>query len=178
MIRLAAGINDLTNFTTSPCGKRVLQRSSVQPVDLIETFKTFEETIRERHPTLILSITTIPPASFAAFQACRELHTPILSQERLSTDQQDLNNTVDAVNAFITNHSKQFQQGVIPRTLCWHRDVRKATKRRHKNGKIAKTILRNNFTHLYDGLHAKTYLKQRWFKELLRAFSSDVRALS
>lgn len=178
VLRFAAGINDLTEFTDYS-HKRVLWRSSIDANQLISRLKHFQESILRHHPNCIISFVTIPTASFTKYQASKNLNTPVLSSSQLKIHQHDLDNQLDTVNSFIQEFNSAPQAGIpIPlKHLHWHSYIRRPTKRRNYSGRITKAIVRNRFPLLYDGLHAVSTVKQRWFAELCRAFQEDHRTV-
>ena len=162
LIKIAAGINDLTAFTdtTSASGKRVLKRSDLTPEQVITKLKKFKESLFSAHFNSIVTFVSIPPASCRKFQAYKykNLDTPILSDEDLASNQTSLDQAVNTVNSFIHSANREPQFGITPRSLSWHTSVRKKSKRRKRSGQYSVT-LRNDFARLYDGLHAVSVLK-------------------
>lgn len=177
IVRVAAGINDLTElFSTPQHNKRVLRRSTVTSGDLLVEFNHFRSACLRVHTKSIIIITTIPPASFARFQQSKGLNHPILSEEQLKQNQADLDSTLDTVNSAIKSLNQEAQHGLVFTTLCWHTTIRKPTKRKSRSGRHTRTI-RNDFSSLYDGLHAKSTTKQRWFTLLHSLFTKDLQLL-
>lgn len=176
LVRLAAGINDLIEFT-GPGPHRVLVRSPTDANQLILRLQQFREAILRQHQNTVISFITIPTASFCKFQENKQLAVPELTPVQLKVHQHDLDNQLDTVNSFIEQNSQDSQAEIIPRYLHWHSYIRRPTKRRNRTGRITKAITRNRFTLLYDGLHAVSTVKRRWFVELGRAFVQDHMAL-
>ena len=137
----------------------------------------YKQQIFSCRPTTIISIVTIPMVSFAKFKASKHLSSPLLSAEELDRNQRQIDLLLDQANARIREFNSVPQLGVITRTLSWHTAVRKPSKRKTRSGRY-NTCLRNDFSQLYDGLHAKPMLKRRWFNELLKSFEIDKRHLS
>ena len=174
IIRVAAGINNLTDLYTpaqSTGSTKVLIRSQVSSQDLIAIFKTFKSAILQLRQKAIVIFSTIPPASFAKFQESRSVS--YLPRDTLHNYQCDLNATIDIVNDEIKTLNHQFQHGISFHTLSLHTTIRKPTKRRRRSGNRRESI-RNDFAPLYDGLHAKSHVKQRWFFLLHKLFKQDV----
>lgn len=172
IIRLAAGINNLTElYSLFPNTKKVLRRSTVTADDLLHQFAQFKRAVHRVRPNALVGLTTIAPASFARFQTYKQLAVPILDDEALQTNQQELDSIIDTVNATIKTINTTPQHGFTLRTLSWHTAVRKTTKRRgryHINYAV-----RNNFAPLYDGLHAKSTLKRKWYKLVYQVFERE-----
>ena len=120
----------------------------------------------------MILIVTIALASFAKFQACNNLRSPILTEDELRCNQTQLDSLLDQVNVRIRAFNNKLQLGISARTLSWHTSVRKPSKRRTRSGAY-NTSLRNDFSQLYDGLHAKSTLKRKWYNELYRSFQID-----
>ena len=177
LLKLAAGINDFTTFTRRNSeGKRTLTCSTTTANELITQFWDFKRAILACHPKSVVSFVTIPPASFSKFQFSRQLSTPIFSTAELLELQNKLDQQIDIVNAALINENKTPQFGILPRTLSWHTSVRKPAKRRNRAGRLKKST-RNNFSKLYDGLHACSDLKHHWFTELCRSFNIEEQRL-
>ncbi|KAJ8048288.1 hypothetical protein HOLleu_00541 [Holothuria leucospilota] len=176
--RVAAGINDLTELFSLPTHtKRVLRRSAVTSSDLVREFSQFKSACLRLRPKCIVIFTTIPPASFSKFQLSKCLPQPILTAEQLQRNQADLDSTLDSVNSSIKDLNQEAQHGIVFQTLSWHTTVRKPTKRKSRSGNYTRTI-RNDFSPLYDGLHAKSTTKNRWFTLLHKLFAKDLQQLT
>lgn len=176
IVRLAAGINDLTTFIRNSSGGSVLKPSDHTSDTLLSELRQFKEAILSFRPEhTLVTFTTIPPASFSKFQASRKLDAPIISEENLVIYQQQLDTKLDIINERIIDLNSQPQCGIKLRTLSWHNTIRKACNR--KRGDTIVSTRRNHFVHLYDGLHATSKLKQRWFKQVYEAFSIDLKVL-
>ena len=90
VVRLAAGINDLTTFAYDLTHEyRVLKSSNHTSESLFQQLSNFENAIlTARANTLVsnlflhalVTFTTIPPASFAKFQTSKKLRVPIISE--------------------------------------------------------------------------------------------------
>ena len=143
---------------------------------LFAKFYRYKQRVLACRPLTIISIATIPSASFSNFQASKQLSSPILSAAELRSNQKQLDSLLDQANARIRKFNCELQLGICTRTLSWHTSVRKPSKRKGRSGKY-NTVLRNDFSQLYDGLHAISSLKRKWYKELFRSFEIDGRAL-
>ena len=91
------------------------------------------------------------------------------------TYQKELDRKLDAINEQIISLNSQTQGGIKLRTLSWHNTIRKSAKR--KRGDTTVHVKRNHFVHLYDGLHATSKLKQRWYRQMYQAFQLDLQAV-
>ncbi len=152
-----------------------MQRSDISLDDLFAKFNRFKRQVLASRPTTAISIVTIPPVSFARFQATKHLSSPILTESELKHNQRQLDLLLDQANARIRSVNTELQFGFSTRTLSWHTSVRKPSKRKNRSSYY--TSLRNDFSQLYDGLHAKSTLKRKWYNELLKCFEIDTRAL-
>lgn len=177
IVRLAAGINDLTTFIRNESGKAVLKPSSHTPDTLLFELRRFREAVLSFRPrNTLVTFTTIPPASFKKFQASRNLDTPIIDEENLVVYQNELDRKLDTINEQIIGLNSQPQRGIKLRTLSWHNTIRKSAKR--KRGDTTVNVKRNHFVHLYDGLHATSKLKKRWYRQVYQAFKIDLDVIS
>lgn len=177
IVKVAAGINNLTEFSSRDSrGKRVLKPSRVTSHELFNELERFKHSVLATHPKSIVSFATIPPASFLKFQQYRNLRSPIFTAAELSTFQHQHNITIDAINRQIKEYNRNAPNIIQPWNLSWHTSIRKADKRRSRSGRPLRRI-RNNFTHLYDGLHAISSIKRKWHIELVKSFSKELQAL-
>ena len=176
VVRLAAGINDLTAFQYDATHEyRVLKPSNHSAESLFRELDNFKRAIQTARPSAIVSFTTIPPMSFYKFQKSKKLPVSLLSEDDIQSFQRSHDTVIDEVNNRIIEHNSIRQSGLVLRTLSWHNSVRKVEKRTHRNK--TKRVKRNHFAHLYDGLHGDSKLKQRWFSELYSSFVRDYTAL-
>ena len=176
VVRLAAGINDLTAFRYDLTHEyRVLKPSNHCAESLFFELDNFKRAIQTARPYALVSFATIPPMSFCKFQESRKLLAPLLSKDDIQTFQRNHDAVIDEVNTKIVTHNSIPQSGVVLRTLSWHNSVRKLEKRTRR-GKV-RCDKRNHFAHLYDGLHGDSKLKQRWFSEMYKSFLFDYTAL-
>lgn len=176
IVRLAAGVNDLTTFVyDSLHNKRVLKPSQHTADSLFSELMKFKEAIISARQNTIVLFTTIPTASLAKFQNSKKLRVQILSDNDLHIYQHELDATIDDINSQIIRHNKVMQHGVVLRTLCWHSSIRKSA-RRNRRGKTTH-IVRNHFAHLYDGLHGDSKLKTQWHLAMYKLFATDRQAL-
>ena len=177
IIKLAAGINDLLEFERAPHAKRkVLKRSTVTGETLLSSFRSFKQRVCDCRRGVFLSVATIATASFSKFQASKRLDRPILGEDLLSLYQNDLDTTLDFVNAQVKILNSEQHFGIPSHTLSWHTSTRKSTKRRKRSGEYTVKV-RNHFSLLYDGLHAVSGLKKRWHAELYKSLETDRQAL-
>ena len=154
----------------------MLKQSATTADQLIAEYFRFKKRIVECRPCVVLSLVSIPTASFSKFQCSKNLRECIISDDLLQLYQTDLDSVLDSFNTRIKFFNQELQLGIATRTLSWHTSVRKSSKRKTRSGTY-NTKLRNSFSPLYDGLHAVSGLKQRWFTELHRSFASDAQTL-
>ena len=172
VVRLAAGINDLTTFVYDVTHEyRVLKSSNHTSDSLFQELSNFENAILTARANTLVTFTTIPPASFAKFQTSKKLRVPIIPQADIQKFQHNHDSIIDEVNEKIISHNSIPQGGVLLRSLSWHNTIRKVEKRT-RHGKTTSNK-RNHFAHLYDGLHGDSKLKQRWFLEMYKSFEFD-----
>ena len=180
IIKVAVGINNLTKFIYDPTHRRrVLTRSSLDANSLLALLEDFRAQVVSTRPNSIVSFCTIPTASFAKFQLSRRLTAPILSEAELYTAQEDLDTVLDSVNSRIPAlnvGSLSSFISITPHNLAWHSHIRRVSKRMSRSGKLRSSV-RSNFSQLYDGLHATSSLKKRWFLDLYKSFARERQAL-
>lgn len=167
LLKFAAGINDFTTFTRrNREGKRTLTRSDKTAHNVLAQLLELKQQIISCHHNIIVTFVTIPPASFRKFQEHRQV--TIFNDTELLQLQRELDQQIDVINSAIIAENKNLQLNIVPRTLSWHTSIRQPTQRRK---------YRNKFSKLYDGLHACSDLKRRWFSELRRSFDIEEQRL-
>ena len=172
IIKLAAGINDLLTFVyDSEAGGRVLKRSAAGSEQVLAEIRRFKQRVLAFRPFALVSFVTIPTASFRKFQASKKLRKPILDEADLLRYQLDLDTELDEINKCLRDINAETQHGISPKHLIWHTAVRKPVKR--KPGHVHQRVKSNNFSALYDGLHAKATVKRKWFVSVIKALQTE-----
>ena len=171
LIKVAAGINNLTKFAyDSSRRNRVLTVNPLSADDLVNILEDFKAQILAARPRTLVSFCTIPTASLKKFQTIKKLATPILSEPDLTTAQVYLDQVLDEVNSRIVALNRSTY------TVSLHTYIRRSSIRKSltSSGSHKRKTIRSNFSHLYDGLHATSYLKKRWYTAILSSFERDI----
>ena len=177
-IKIAAGINDLTCFQNHKQGQElVLSDESAQ--DIIERLSFFKYQIKSIYPTALIGYVTIPSVSFVKNRDFRlsdgSLKKSLFTNEQLQIFQSELDEKIEKINCWIKleNNRKQEVHNRGCRTVSWHSSVSKTSKKRRKHGTF-RTVTRNKFDALYDGVHAISSVKHKWFAEVVKAIKAEL----
>ncbi|KAJ8045933.1 hypothetical protein HOLleu_09054 [Holothuria leucospilota] len=173
IVKVAAGINNLTKFVyDSGKRNRVLTVSQLSADNLVSILEDFRSRILAARPGTIVSFCTIPTASLKKFQDCKNLQAPILSESDLTTAQVYLDQVLDEVNSRIIALNSGTSH-----TVSLHSDIRRSSIRRSstipREGR--RTTIRSKVNLLYDGLHATSNVKRKWYNAVLSSFLKDSR---
>jgi len=96
------------------------------------------------------------------------------TDEQLEIDQNKLDKELILLNTDIKVENSRKQSGLLKvcYTVSWHYTVSKQSIRKRRSG--SRKVIRNNFSNLYDGLHATHSLKKRWHKKILKCIDTEV----
>lgn len=178
VVKVAAGINNLT-FIDSHKSGREISRSSTTDLALFNKIKDFKQKIKEVCPNALVGFATIPTLSFKKNIEYRIRKGNLVKSKHTKHEidhiQNELDETVGKVNTRIklenSNRQVGHRKGCL--TVSLHRDVAKQTKRRNRSGRL-RVIEKNSFKQLYDGLHAESSLKHKWFDKLCQAVKTEI----
>ena len=164
-IKTAAGINNLTKFTTIN-GQRILSCSLESADQVFQELKDLRKHILNFIPSALISFVTVPSVDLLTFNEhhCKEF----LVKEQIS-----LETKVDQLNTLI----KAFNCRATAQTVSFHNSVQKRSIKKDKRGRR-----RIKFSYvykvLYDGLHASSEIKHKWFEEIIKPFRKEVSYVS
>lgn len=181
IVKIACGINNFTEFVTHPNG-RELTYAGVTGDHVYSELKELKREIKEIKPKALVGFVTVPTLSFAKNIESRIISNRLRESKYSTTEVAGLQTALDE-QISILNIRLKFENSVHQaghrkgcRTISWHRYITKLSKRkRSRTAKHSRTVVRNNFTKLYDGLHAVSELKQRWFHDLLHCITIERR---
>lgn len=179
IVKIAAGINELTSWWKHSGGKE-LTLSAVSSKILIEKLLKFKQEIHVVRPDALVGFVTIPTISFEKFNDLQtstgKLWTVKQSKSELKVLQTKLDEILHEVNSRlkVENCKRQLPHKKGCRTVSWHNSITTRSKKRTKKGHF-KLVYKNNFTKLYDGVHGVSELKKKWFCELCKAISAEIR---
>ena len=178
IVKIAVGINNFTKFTVNTNSERELTYSGATASEVFSLLLDFKSAVKSEIPTALVGLVTVPPVSLKKYhEYCignKSIRNPVLSDAELTDCQQKLNDEINSLNDKISYENCEKQEGHLKgcRTVSWHRSIYKLGK--IKRGKKYQKIYKNDFRGLYDGLHAKSDLKQKWFKQLLIAIRAEI----
>lgn len=172
-VTIAAGICNLTTKINNTNGTEVVYFSSQENVDQVISFikDTYESMNSD---SVSLRLAHIPPVSLLKSEDFnilkKRLEYSSYSTEQKLIQQQELEADISRINYAISNLNLQYDKV----SLRWDRDVTKSgRKKRGRNGKV-KYVCKFDASHLYDGVHPDTVLKQTWFSKLLKSVQSEL----
>ena len=177
-VKIACGINNLTKFKVHDGGKE-LKPSECPSSELIGKLASFKKKIKEIRPDSLVGFVTIPTLSIEKYNTHLRnrglLWDPELSKSGLEAAQKTVDSALDDVNAWIKreNCEKQANHNRGCRTVSWHNTITKRSKVKRKSGQY-KIVFKKDYKLLYDGLHAVSYVKQKWFREVIKAVKCEV----
>ena len=172
IIKIALGINHFTEFVRHGQGVE-LKYSGATGCQVFNELRSFKQRIKSVRPDALVGFVTVPTISFVANKNYRleagKLKSSIYSDEQLQCFQITLDQEITLLN-FKLKEENSFKQDGHNRgcmTVSWHKYVTRSSKRkRNKQSTKSQTVVRNNFSGLYDGIHAISTLKQKWFYDL------------
>lgn len=178
VVKIAAGINDVTQLITTEQGK-VIVSSNKSSEDIIQELVRFKRILQEYREDALVGFVTIPTACVGKFQQYQNNRVTLLSDLAISVEQLRIERLVRRVNTKILAANSVYQYGPqgTPRQVYWHSTITRPSKRRDLDGNQV-TARRNNERYLYDGLHAISSIKQKWFRELYKAVRKEAETLS
>ena len=125
----------------------------------------------------------IPTVSLEKFNALQKLTgvlwKPKLLDRELKSQQAKLDSELHELNLQlkIENNKQQTPHSKGCRTISWHNSITTRSKKKSRKGHY-RLKYTNNFKRLYDGVHAVSELKRKWYKELCKAVLAEIRYTS
>lgn len=198
IVKIACGINEFTQFEQHENGKILRINNSVSNSNVFDKLKSFKEKIKSELPEAVVGFVTVPTLSFRKYcehrakksrddsqrkkyksgrQSGRHSETKTVSSEDLQVDQEKLDKELASLNTRLKFENSRRQSGVQKGcyTVSWHNTVSKASIRKNRSG--SRTVIRNSFTELYDGLHPTSTLKRKWHKQLIKCCTDEVKLI-
>lgn len=169
-IKLCAGINEFLCRERHDGGSET-KLSDVSVHEVVNKFFAFTSGIKCVYVNAEISFATIPHMSFEKYQQhCltnKSLSKPKYSKEQVQEFQNNLNRKVNELNRLlITENTKN-----SVKTVFLHSDISKSHTKRKGRNKRKVTQVSYHFSRLYDGLHACSEIKRKWFEKLIASFS-------
>lgn len=179
VVKIALGINEFTCFVSHRNGTE-LRFSSINEKTVFDKLIEFKHKIKSVNKSCLVGFITIPPISFEKNRQYRldigKLKESTFSDLQIVEFQDKLNEQVSLLNTRIRLENSTQQSGHRKgcRTISWHNDIVRLSKVRNRRG-VLRNRIRNDFSKLYDGIHATSYLKQKWFKELCKCVEAELK---
>ncbi|MES9880272.1 MAG: hypothetical protein ABW185_05255 [Sedimenticola sp.] len=180
-IKVCVGINDLLRKVNG-----VTTVSDIGVESLFHKLKQFKSVVQSERPNALFGFVTIPHCSLADYgEFCAQKKNKTksnppanVSQNDLVATQSVLNQKVNDINRMlITENFSATKIGIRPLTVQFHKEILHLHTKRAGKKKKNKTVHSYHFSRLYDGLHAKSHIKRKWFRSLVQIFKRESNAL-
>ena len=180
IVKIACGINEYTKFVKRDSVRELRYKSGVSNSNIINKLNLLKQEIKAIRPATVVGFITVPTLSFQKYRDTKKddkKKTTLKSDSDLEKDQSRLDNKLSLLNASIKFENSRKQSGVCKGcyTVSWHNTIAKRTTRKRRSG--SRILIKNNFDSLYDGLHAKRSLKQKWHEQLLKCVNAEVKLI-
>ena len=161
-------------------GGKELGLSGKDSLSIFNELKHFKTQIKEVCPQALVGFVTIPTLSFEKNIQCRQNEGKLTVSKYSSTEicrlQCQLDQELSDINSRIKfeNSLRQVGHEKGCMTISLHSTISRTSKKRNRRGKL-RTVVRNNFDDLYDGLHAVSHLKQKWFYSICCCVQKEIK---
>lgn len=168
--KFCAGINNFLSKEYFNDGSVAIRPSRLSPDRFIETLADIKSRVKCRFPNATVAFATIPSVSFEHIQSYR-LDSGLLrsikySPHEIAEFQTVITQTLNRVNSEITEINKLERRW----TIQWAEVIKKHHKKKCGRGNKNSTLTDSyHFDRLYDGLHAKSEIKNKWFLLVVKA---------
>lgn len=178
-VKVCVGINDLLRKIQHDNG-RELTIENVSVDVICARLKQFKTSIKEKRPNTLFGFITIPHFSFERYIdfsiSQRKLHHSKFSDAEVSNLQETINSSVNAINNFIISENvSDISELGRPLTVQWHKEILHRHSQRTGRNKTRRIVDSYHFGRLYDGLHAKSHIKRKWFRSLCLVFERELK---
>lgn len=171
---IAAGICNLTKKTFHQGGMEI---SYLRDANNIASIKqTISSTYQTMHSNNIhFNLVHIPPASISKYSEFNIQHGKLKQSSFTTTDFHEQQTTLEQDIQDINNHISTQNQIYSTLSIRWDRDILKCKKRkRGRNNNNTKISQCFSYSDLYDGVHANSQLKNKWFYFLVKSTDKSV----
>lgn len=180
VVKIAAGINDITRIVRTEHDK-FLRPSTRSADEIFIELCTFKDLLKRERRNILVGLVTIPTVSVRKYAEINGYRATEELERDFSQDQREIDDNLQTINYRIRGENRQpqldFPRG--PRTVSWHSSVTRKSFRKSRNkNKPGKPTTRSSFGQLYDGIHAVSQLKRKWFHQLITAFTAEIRTTS
>ena len=161
IVKIFAGINNLTRIFWNTRGEREITLSDQTPESVIVLLLRFRSQIKDRHEKSIVTFCTVPPVNLEVAQRVAiekdRLRYPTFSNQQLRDKTSLLVGTVRNLNNRILVANRNKQLGITPQTPYTHSYVLKSI----GNGRTRLIV-----SSLVDGVHGTTRVELNWLKTI------------
>lgn len=170
-IKLCAGINEFLSREHHEGGIET-KLSDINVHDIVHKFISFKTDVKSIYLNAQVSFATVPHMSFEKYRMhCiknKTLSKPKYSTEENQAFQKSLNTKVNEVNKLLIAENTKNSA----KTVFLHSDICKSHTKRKGRNKRKVSQLSYHFGRLYDGLHACSETKRKWFEKIIASFTS------
>ena len=168
--KFCAGINNFLLKEYFNDGSVAVRPSGLSPESFIESLTEIKSSVKCRFPNATVAFATIPSVSFEHIQNSRVdsglVKARKYSSQELNGFQTAITQTLDQVNLDIKEINKLERRWTIEWAEVIKKRHRKSCGRNNKNSTLTDSY---HFDRLYDGLHAKSEIKNKWFNLVVKA---------
>lgn len=168
--KICAGINNFLEKEFLGEQGTEFKPSSTTAESFIETLTDIKSKLKARYPNSRVAFGTIPPVHFGELQKSR-LQSGLLKSVKYSEG--ELSDFSDRVNAKLSLVNTEIIE-INKLERVWTLGLAEIIVKTHRkscgrcNAK-SKQVTSQHFQRLYDGLHAKSHIKQKWFNLIIKA---------
>ncbi|MES9904276.1 MAG: hypothetical protein ABW168_16575 [Sedimenticola sp.] len=177
-MKVCVGINDLLNKTRHKFGSE-LELANISLDAIFDCFRHFKQSVKLQRPNTLFAFITIPHFSFLGYRdfsiANKKLSRSKFTEDELKKFQITLNEKINEINDFLINENVTDNSELgRPLSVLWHKEIRH--QHTHRSGRCRKKrtlVYSYHFSRLYDGLHAKSHIKRKWFRSFCFVFEKE-----
>lgn len=168
--KICAGINNFIEKEYLGAQGTEFRPSQTTPEFFIESLANIKSKLKARFPNSRVAFGTIPPVHFGELQQSR-LRSGLLKTAKYSAA--ELSEFQDRVSAKLTLvNSEIIELNKLERV--WTLGLAEIIVKHHKkscgrSNVKSKKVTSQHFQRMYDGLHAKSHIKQKWFNLIIKA---------
>ena len=168
--KFCAGINNFLQKAYLGAKGSVFRPSNLSAEAFIESLANIKSKLKARFPNSKVAFGTIPPVHFGHLQESR-LKSGLLKEVHFTADeialfQDQTNAKLALVNCDIIELNKVERVWTLGLSEII---VKCHTKSSGRSNSKAKKVTSYHFERLYDGLHARSDIKQKWFNLIIKA---------
>ena len=172
--KICAGINNFIEKEYLGSLGSEFRPSRITVESFIETLADIKSKLKARFPNSRVAFGTIPPVSFSDLQKSRLksglLKSAKYSEEELNEFQDCVSAKLSLVNSEIVEFNKLERVWTLELAEVIVKTHKKTKGRSNKKSSVVTNVYSQR---MYDGLHAKSHIKQKWFNLIIKACTRE-----